>query len=168
MAIQAALLVGTAVAVPGLPLALHKLGLIPARYHSGTIQRARKRLMEQGLLRSEGGKLRLTQKGVRAFTLQNASANLKKEQKRWDGRWRVLIFDVPERRRNVRNRMRRMLATLGFQPLQQSVWVYPYDCEDVIVLLKAELRIGNAVLYIIADEIENDKWLRAEFHLRSG
>ena len=61
--------------------------------------------------------------------------------------------------------MRRMLVAMGFLPLQRSVWVYPYDCEDVIVLLKADLRIGKDMLYLIVDELENDKWLRKEFDL---
>src|SRR3989344_2277658 len=161
--VQTAALVGAFIAAPGLPVALHKLGLIPKNYHPGTLQRARRRLIEQGLIRSENGLLRLTEKGVRAFTLQSATINLKKGRRRWDERWRVLIFDVPEYRRKVRDKMRRMLVAMGFLPLQRSVWVYPYDCEDVIVLLKADLRIGKDMLYLIVDELENDKWLRKEF-----
>ena len=54
---------------------------------------------------------------------------------------------------------------IGFVRLQDSVWVYPYDCEDLITLLKADFRVGKDVLYLIVDSIENDKYLRAEFNL---
>ena len=49
--------------------------------------------------------------------------------------------------------------------LQDSVWLYPYDCEDLVTLLKADLKIGNAILYIIAEKIENDSHLKAHYHL---
>ena len=50
--------------------------------------------------------------------------------------------------------------------LQDSVWVFPYDCEDFIALLKAELKIGAAVLYMVVEHIENDKHLRSHFGLK--
>ena len=55
---------------------------------------------------------------------------------------------------------------IGFVRLQDSVWVYPYDCEDLIVLLKADFKIGKDVLYMIVDEMEGDTHLRKEFGLR--
>ena len=49
--------------------------------------------------------------------------------------------------------------------LQDSVWVYPYDCEDIIGLLKTDIGVGKDLLYMIADEIENDRHLRENFGL---
>jgi len=167
LAVQTAALLGAFVAAPAVPSALHRLGLLPRKYHMGTIQRARDRLIHQGLLRSEKGRLHLTSKGIIAFTIENSTAHIGKQKRRWDGRWRLLIFDVPESRRSVREKIRRTLRAIGFKQLQQSVWVYPFDCEDFVVLLKAENRIGRDVLYLIVDELENDKWLREEFGLGS-
>jgi len=58
------------------------------------------------------------------------------------------------------------MSGLGFVRLQDSVWVFPYDCEDFVALLKADLKIGVAVLYLIVEQIENDKHLRAHFDLK--
>lgn len=91
-------------------------------------------------------------------------SNLKK--RRWNGRWRVVIFDVPERRRQTRDRLRDIMKEVGFVRLQDSVWVFPYDCEDFITLLKAELKIGVAILYMVVEQIENDKYLREHFGLK--
>jgi CRISPR-associated endonuclease Cas2 len=76
-----------------------------------------------------------------------------------------LIFDIKEERKGMRDKIRRTLNTIGFIRLQDSVWVYPYDCEDLIMLLKADFKIGKDLVYIIADSIENDKDLRLAFNL---
>ena len=49
--------------------------------------------------------------------------------------------------------------------MQDSVWVYPYDCEDILTLLKTDLGVGKYILYLIVDELENDKHLREFFDL---
>lgn len=109
--------------------------------------------------------LRITQKGRKALAFEQAKVALKNQKKKWDGRWRMVVFDVPERRRHVRVRLRDFMHEVGFVRLQDSVWVYPYDCEDFIALLKAELKIGKDVLYAIADTIEYDKGIRRHFKL---
>jgi len=45
------------------------------------------------------------------------------------------------------------------------MWIYPYDCEDFLALLKTDFRMGRNVLYIIADRVEADKKLRQHFNL---
>jgi len=57
---------------------------------------------------------------------------------------------------------------IGFVHLQDSVWTYPYDCEDLIVLLKADFKIGKDILYMIVDELEGDWRLRKEFGLKNA
>ena|SRR3989344_1017048 len=103
---------------------------------------------------------RLTFKGEEKY---RQTQNLIKP-KQWDGKWRMLIFDIKEEQRSVRDKIRQSLKAFGFVHLQRSVWVYPYDCEEYIVLLKVDQRIGKDVLYVIADQIENDKWLREWFN----
>ncbi len=109
--------------------------------------------------------LRVTPTGRKALAFEQAKITLKNQKKKWDGRWRMVVFDVPERRRRIRNRLRAVMLEIGFVRLQDSVWVYPYDCEDFVALLKAELKIGKDVLYAIADTIEHDKDLRRQFKL---
>ncbi|MCR4333909.1 MAG: hypothetical protein NUV60_02780 [Patescibacteria group bacterium] len=109
--------------------------------------------------------LRITPKGCKALVFEQTKIALSNQKKKWDGRWRMIAFDIPERRRGVRYRLRVVMCEIGFVRLQDSVWVYPYDCEDFIALLKAELKIGKDVLYAIADTIEHDKNLRRQFNL---
>lgn len=130
------------------------------------IENSRKRLVTHGLLEyTPEGFLKLTPKGeIKLRQLELHEYKIKKP-KRWDKKWRLLIFDIREERRPTRDKIRRTLVAIGFARLQDSVWVYPYDCEDLITLLKADFKIGKDVLYIIADTIENDLWLKKQFNL---
>lgn len=106
----------------------------------------------------------LTQRGRReAQGIRAGTARIKKPL-RWDGRWRVVVFDIPEKRRHLRDTVRSMVRNLGFVRLQDSVWAHPYDCEELIKLIKTDLHIGVEVLYMIAD-VEYDRPLRESFGL---
>ena len=59
--------------------------------------------------------------------------------------WLMIIFDIPERRRKDRNTLRGFLHTLGFQKIQQSVWVSPYEVYDE---LKAIVNNFNLKQYV--------------------
>ncbi|MEK7101661.1 MAG: CRISPR-associated endonuclease Cas2 [Patescibacteria group bacterium] len=107
---------------------------------------------------------RITEKGERMLQLETEKVTMTKKRK-WDRRWRIVIFDIPERRKSVRTKLRRYMQEYGFVRLQDSVWVYPYDCEDLIALVKASFRIGADVLYMIVERLEHDKHLREHFSL---
>lgn len=137
-------------------------------YQQG-VKRAINRLADLGLIefKDNGRKkvVRLTESGKRRVALLHAHRILVKKPKRWDKKWRIVIFDIHEYRKNTRNKLRSTLVHLGFVRLQDSVWVYPYDCEDLIILLKADFKIGKDILYIIAQKIENDTSLKKHFGL---
>src|SRR3989344_9603665 len=128
------------------------------------------RLAAKGLILFEerNGKryARVTDAGEEILALESLREKSAQKPKRWDGRWRVVLFDIPERRRGVRNRLRLFMQEDGFVRLQDSVWVYPYDCEDLIALAKANFRIGFDVLYMIVEQLERDNHLREHFGLR--
>ena len=84
----------------------------------------------------------------------------------WDGKWRVVIFDIREKRRNIRQRLRTLLAGAGMLRLQDSVWIHPYPCDEFVALVRANLRSGTGeLLYFIAEGLESDRHLREHFNL---
>ncbi len=107
--------------------------------------------------------LELTKKGKWESLLRSNSFDSKKE--RWDKIWRVVIFDVPEHKVKIRNELRRAMVMYGFKQLQKSVWVYPFGCDDFVMLIKRHLGISSDVLYMKVMYIENDKYLRKEFNI---
>jgi CRISPR-associated endonuclease Cas2 len=131
-----------------------------------SINNCRQKLIKKGLLRySDDGYICLTSLGEETLRkIRLADYRLEKPRK-WDKKWRMLIFDIKETHRGLRDKVRNTLVSIGFMRLQNSVWVYPYDCEDLITLLKADFEIGKEVLYVIADKIENEKVLLNDFGL---
>ncbi len=108
--------------------------------------------------------IRLTEAGQREllrYQLKEKSI----EKKSWDKKWRLIIFDIEEKRRSARDSIRHHMQSFGFVKLQDSVWVYPYECEQVIGLLKAQYKIGKELLYIVAGDIEGDEQLKKRFNL---
>ena len=84
----------------------------------------------------------------------------------WNGKWHIVIFDIREKRRSVRNRLRALLAGAGMVRLQDSVWIHPYPCDELVALLRANLKSGTGeLLYFIAEGLESDRHLREHFNL---
>src|SRR3989344_6386359 len=171
-AVLTALLVGGMVAIGAVPIKLiPTLGFTPKNksrfnYYTKTVAG---RLVKEGLakwVRREGKiHLQITPAGRRFLTFEQEKLKLQSLKKRWDKRWRMVVFDIPERRRALRQKLRGIMIDVGFVRLQDSVWVFPHDCEEFVALLKAELRIGKDVLYAIVEKIENDKAIREHFDL---
>ncbi len=159
-------MVGTAFVVPQVLGLMEKTGLMPHKRQKEVINRSRDRLLHSGYLERVGGHLRVTSKGRKYLAHLEYSEYKLKKSKRWDGKWRVLIFDIPETRRSLRDKVRFTLRDMGFVLLQNSVWIYPYDCEDVVTLLKHDLRTGKQLLYMIVEELEGGNDLKKIFGLR--
>ncbi len=110
--------------------------------------------------------VRLTEKGkkvVKGILFDGMSIE---KQKIWDKKWRIVIFDIPERkRRHMRDAMRQKLQIVGFYQLQKSVWVYPYPCEKEIQLLCEVFGINPFVNIVTAEKIYNDDVLLKHFKL---
>ncbi|MFH1170047.1 MAG: CRISPR-associated endonuclease Cas2 [Candidatus Vogelbacteria bacterium] len=109
--------------------------------------------------------IRLTKKGQEELKHYQQAGIVIPKPAKWDGKFRLIIFDIKEWKRNSRDELRQWLVNLGFIRLQNSVWAYPYECREVIVLLKANFRLGKEVLYLTADYLENDGWLKKSFGL---
>jgi CRISPR/Cas system-associated endoribonuclease Cas2 len=158
-------IVAVGAACPGL------FALVPSeyrrRYPRKTFLQAARRLEGDYYYATKQGNrwiFRLTEKGrllLEAYEFGQKSL----AQNRWDGKWHVLIFDIPEKHRYRRDRVRQTLLHLGFRRLQDSVWVHPYDCRFVVDLLRIKYRVLGEALYLVVESLDGDRWLRREFQL---
>jgi len=125
------------------------------------------RLKDKGLIEfvTKNGKTfaRLTDNGKQRLKCYQLGEMIIKQPKHWDGRWRIVIFDIKEMNRRKRDQLRLQLRQFNFHRLQHSVWVSPYECEELIFMIKTSFGLGREVIYIIADKIENDQWLKKLF-----
>lgn len=158
-------MLGVAIFAPKVIKAMHQAGLIPKRRQNEYISSSASKLAKRGLLFYDGKRYCMTSEGENLLCRWKFT-NLKLEKpKKWDRKWRVIIFDIPEKKRGTRDRIRELFKQANFYHLQDSVWAYPYDCEDVLTLLKLDLGVGKNILYLIVDELENDRHLREFFSL---
>ncbi len=118
-----------------------------------SISLALKRLRERGLIDFVGDEklaYRLTDRGREKAIL----AKLLIDEGKWDGKWRIVIFDVPEKRRVARDILRSRLKSWGFKPWQQSVWVTKKDCAKELGSFIRSVGIEDWVKVFEADEIK--------------
>ena len=154
-----------ALVAPNVVGALAKLGFLPSKRQKEYITSSASKLVKRGLLFYNGKHYQLTPEGE-SFLRRWQFADFKLEKpKKWDKKWRVMIFDIPETKRKIRNNLTLLFRQAGIHRLQNSVWIYPYDCEDIITLLKTDFGVGKYLLYMIVDELENDRYLQEEFGL---
>ena len=84
---------------------------------------------------------------------------------KWDKKWRIVIFDIPEKKRIARDTLRQEMKKLGFLELQKSVWIFPYNCQDAVDFLVELFKVRNYVRYLVVTEISHDADLRLHFDL---
>jgi phenylacetic acid degradation operon negative regulatory protein len=73
---------------------------------------------------------------------------------RWDGKWRLILFDIPEAKRVLRDQTRRLIKELHCIQLQQSVWVHPFPCFSQFRQIQKAYGRSNDIILIETDTIE--------------
>jgi DNA-binding transcriptional regulator PaaX len=108
----------------------------------------------------------LTEKGVKkAGKYQINDLKIAKAET-WDQKWRILIFDISNKHKNKREALRGKLKQLNLFQLQKSVWVCPYEFQNVIKILRDFFGLTDDEMKVItASEIENDQRVRDYFEL---
>lgn len=87
--------------------------------------------------------------------------------KAWDKRWRIVTFDIAEKRKGGRDALRGLLKRVGFHQLQRSMYVYPYSCKAEIELVREVFSLPEAeVLYFSTDRVPNENALKKKFRLK--
>lgn len=86
--------------------------------------------------------------------------------KKWDGLWRIVIFDIPEKRKKARNAINMKLKDLGFYPIQKSTFIFPYECRNEIDFATEHFFVRKYINYIVAKEIDNSEKLKKIFKIQ--
>jgi DNA-binding transcriptional regulator PaaX len=119
-------------------------------------------------IREKNGKfeISLTKKGRKRFkVIQLQDISITKPP-RWDKKWRIIIFDIPDKSfKRGREALRGKLKEWEFYQLQKSVWVCPWPCEDEIKVVAELYGISRYANIIIAEKIVDDVALRKYYKL---
>ena len=109
--------------------------------------------------------VKLTEKGkrkVKEFRFADMQIPI---PKKWDGKWQIVIFDIPNKRNAGREALRSKIKELDFYQLQKSVWVFPYPCEQEIEFIVEFFHLYPYVQLIEATKIKSDTKLRKYYGL---
>lgn len=108
------------------------------------------RMVRTGYLSRDGrgrkAKYRLSEKGKERIR-QKISRFLTDDVK-WDGLWRLVIYDIGENQRRDRDHLRKFLKSLGFGMLQRSIWISPHSVKDELETFLEESGMREAVLVV--------------------
>jgi DNA-binding transcriptional regulator PaaX len=130
------------------------------------IYNALSHLRAKKLIHVEDGTYELTSAGESKIETILSGEYCIPEPVLWDGKWRVIMFDIPEKKRRVREMLRPLLSHAGFLRLQDSVWIHPYPCDEFLTLIRTHLKNTRGELqYLTADFFDSDKALRRHFGL---
>jgi len=91
----------------------------------------------------------------------------KKILKNWDGYWRIIAFDIEERRRETRDVLRSKLRFLGCMPIQKSVWITPNDISADLEELFDILDIEENVDYFLSKALTNEDRYLEIFNIKN-
>ncbi len=140
------------------------------KYKKGTVYSAFWRLQKQGCIEAKKRNhqiyISLTEKGRKMAGWLQIDALKIKRSKKWDGKYRIVIFDIAQLKKIYREALRGKLKELGFYRLQDSVWIIPFDCRDEIELLRDFFGLNHKEMrLIVAEDIGPDDWLRKIFKI---
>ena len=88
-----------------------------------------------------------------------------KKPAHWDNLWRMVIFDIPEDKKQGRNALNAKLKELGFYPMQKSVFIHPHECKDEIDFITELFELSPYVRFLRVKDIDIELHLKDIFHL---
>lgn len=127
-------------------------------------------LKKQGCIKIENKNhqvyISLTEKGKKKANWMQIDELKINKPKKWDKKWRIVMFDISQLKTLHRNAFRGKIKELGFMPIQKSVWAQPYDCKDEIYLLRDFFGLTSyEISLIVAEELDNEDNLKKLFNL---
>ncbi len=124
------------------------------------ITRSIKNLADSGLVeRLEGGQgeyLRLTKEGRIKASSQKLDSRESLANPNWDGKWRIILLDLPEARKAEREALRYLLKKAGFIMLKNSAWVSPFPFEFMFENLKKDFGLSTELMIIVTESLDEE------------
>lgn len=146
----------------------NKLGKNEEKYNKKEIENAVQNLRRQKFIEIMSNyngktKIKLTNKGKERLVEISFDTLEIKKPKKWDGKWRMIIFDIPDRFKLAREALREKIRELGLCQLQKSVWIHPFECEDEILFIAETFEIERYVEIITVEKFMHENIARRLF-----
>lgn len=113
------------------------------------------RLTKKGLVKKEKKRYFISKLGLK-FIEKHL---LEPEQKEWDGRWRLVAFDIPEKIAHYRKWLRSQLYALNYKPLQKSLFIGKFPLEKKLMEEILEKNLYQCIRIVVIGEIDDESIL---------
>ncbi|MBI4990887.1 hypothetical protein HZB96_02220 [Candidatus Gottesmanbacteria bacterium] len=137
------------------------------RFNIPYLKRTLRRLEKEKLVQIKDAQdhqvVEITQRGRRRILKYALDEITVEKPKFWDGKWRLVSYDIPAKQRNLRKIFREYIHAWGFYPLHESVYLHAYPCEKQVEFLREYLGLGEYVRIFYVIKIENDALFRDFF-----
>lgn len=149
---------------PGLAKAIPIFKKIDISRVNQELKRLHKRGLVEIIKRKNGViTVKLTKEGKRKLARYKIDLLEIVKPNKWDGKWRVVIFDIPVKKNSNRELLRYKMKGLGFYKLQASVFVHPYPCFEVVKFLRDYFGVSAEVEYLEVETLESQDRLIGYF-----
>lgn len=141
----------------------------PSEFPRHRVEREIKRMKDRGWIieaEKQGQKFfKLTKKGRMAALYRKLGSLPKPAKKQWHGRWVMAVFDIPEKGRKERDAIRYVLKTVGFYPLQKSVYIYPYEVPIELMECLKDKKLLKFVRFARIEQMDSVQDIKKYFRL---
>jgi len=137
--------------------------LIKSHKKKKHLRQSLRRLIARGFIEERNNEFKATKVGLKFFRREMVKTF---NQESWDGKWYLISFDIPVNKNVKRDRLRRLLKSYEFYPLQKSVWVGPTKFKKDIWEFILENEIENQCKMMLVDVIEGDDDIKKHFSLK--
>ena len=107
----------------------------------------------------------LTKRGTKTLSEEKIWNLSISTPKKWDGKWRIVLFDIPKHKQKRRDIFRLRLKGLGLVLYQNSVWIHPYPLEETVRAIGDFYSLSDCIHFIVAERVTGEKTLRKHFSL---
>ncbi|OGD32964.1 hypothetical protein A2833_02185 [Candidatus Azambacteria bacterium RIFCSPHIGHO2_01_FULL_44_55] len=155
---------------PQLPYRLLRAYIKNRKFQKDRLLQDLKRLQKRELLDYKTlptGELQISlksagKKQILRYEIDNMRIN---RPPKWDKKWRLIVFDIPDRKRAASNALRAKCKELGLYQLQKSIYIYPFPCEAEIEFISSIFNVRDHVLIMNVSDFEGDKKLMKLFQI---
>lgn len=164
------LIVVGAAMVPGIFSALSRSGFTKRRYDrkfNNTVHYLKRRkliIVKENT--DDSIKVELSKKGKKKILTYNLEKLKIKSMKKWDGKWRFAMFDIPNKFKARANALREKLKEFGLFQFQKSVWVYPYPMENEVDFIIQVFEVKPFVKLGEMTYVDGEEKLKKKFKLK--
>lgn len=130
-----------------------------------TLKRLHRQKIVEVLETRDGHVVKITKNGLTRALQYKLDEMRIKRRKSWDNKWRIVIFDIEEKKKKLRDEFRKRLKQLGFYSLQESVYVHAFPCFDEVEFLRQIYEVPINVTYILGEKIESQENLEKFFQV---